>query len=87
MGLHSLTVADSLRELFIFCISIQILDVPDFGVFSFSLIREEIVLWIRKKTGAPTIRLDSIASAKEFLAKHHEFVVGFFRNYEVCCTT
>lgn len=57
-----------------------------FWGFSFWFIREKIVLWIRKKTGAPTIRLDSIASGKEFLAKHHEFVVGFFRNYEVCCT-
>lgn len=43
---------------------------------------EEIVIWTRKKTGAPVQRLTSIAEAKEFLKTHPIFVIGFFDKFE-----
>lgn len=45
--------------------------------------REEIVIWARKKTGEPVIRISSVAEAEEFLKKHHIFVVGLFEKFEV----
>ena len=38
---------------------------------------------MRKKTGAPVIRLQSKESA-EFLKKDQTFVIGLFKNFEVC---
>lgn len=46
--------------------------------------REEIVIWARKKTGVPVIRISSVKEAEEFLKKYHTYVVGFFENFEVC---
>ncbi|KAK9102679.1 hypothetical protein Sjap_019933 [Stephania japonica] len=43
---------------------------------------EELVIWARKKTGVPVIRLNSVNEAKEFIAKYRTFVVGFFEKYE-----
>ncbi|XP_062008374.1 protein disulfide isomerase-like 1-6 [Rosa rugosa] len=43
---------------------------------------EEIVIWARKKTGEPVIRISSVPAAEEFLKKHHIFVVGLFENFE-----
>ncbi|KAJ0962901.1 hypothetical protein J5N97_028023 [Dioscorea zingiberensis] len=43
---------------------------------------EEIVIWTRKKTGAPVLRLTSIAEAEEFLQSHQIFVIGFFDHFE-----
>ncbi|XAR67711.1 Protein disulfide-isomerase [Bertholletia excelsa] len=43
---------------------------------------EKIVIWARKKTGEPVIRIDSEASAKEFLKKHSTFVIGLFEKFE-----
>lgn len=43
---------------------------------------EDIVVWARKKTGMPVIRLSSTNAAEEFLHKHQMFVVGLFENYE-----
>ncbi|PKA63481.1 Protein disulfide isomerase-like 1-5 [Apostasia shenzhenica] len=43
---------------------------------------EGILIWVRKKTGAPIIRLSSITAAEEFLKKHQMFVVGFFENFK-----
>ncbi|BFG24493.1 hypothetical protein CerSpe_107670 [Prunus speciosa] len=43
---------------------------------------EEIVIWARKKTGEPVIRISSVTEAEEFLKKHHIFVVGLFEKFE-----
>ncbi|XP_022153662.1 protein disulfide isomerase-like 1-6 [Momordica charantia] len=43
---------------------------------------EEIVIWVQKKTGAPVINISSLNEAKEFLKKHHIFVVGRFEKFE-----
>lgn len=45
---------------------------------------EEIVIWARKKTGAPVIRTNSVNEANEFLKKHSMFAVGLFDKFEVC---
>ena len=42
------------------------------------------MIWARKKTGEPVIRIDSKASAKEFLKKYSTFVIGLFEKFEVC---
>lgn len=47
------------------------------------LIREEIVIWARKKTGMPVIRITSIIEAEEFRKKHPMYVVGLFEKFEV----
>ncbi|XP_076921394.1 protein disulfide isomerase-like 1-6 [Bidens hawaiensis] len=44
---------------------------------------EEIVIWVRKKTGAPIIRIESIDEANDFLKKHSTFAVGVFDKFEV----
>lgn len=43
------------------------------------------MIWVQKKTGAPVINISSLNEAKEFLKKHHIFVVGRFEKFEVCC--
>ncbi|KAM3747640.1 hypothetical protein ACB098_05G050000 [Castanea mollissima] len=43
---------------------------------------EEIVIWARKKTGVPLVRISSVAEADEFLKKYHTFVIGLFEKYE-----
>ncbi|KAG1335085.1 putative thiol-disulfide exchange intermediate protein [Cocos nucifera] len=43
---------------------------------------EEIVVWARKKTGVPVIRLSSTNAAEEFHHKHQTFIIGLFENYE-----
>lgn len=57
-------------------------------LFEFTLschvFREEIVIWVQKKTGVPVINTNSLNEAKEFLKKHHMFVVGRFEKFEVC---
>lgn len=45
--------------------------------------RDAIVTWVRKKTGAPVIRLQSKDSAEEFLKNDQTFVIGLFKNFEV----
>ncbi|XP_009421211.2 protein disulfide isomerase-like 1-5 [Musa acuminata AAA Group] len=44
--------------------------------------KEEIVIWARKKTGVPVIRLSSINDAEEFLRQHQIFIIGLFEKYE-----
>nr|CAB3467133.1 unnamed protein product [Digitaria exilis] len=44
--------------------------------------KDAIVTWVRKKTGAPVIRLQSKDSAEEFLKKDQTFVIGLFKNFE-----
>ncbi|KAG9131158.1 hypothetical protein Leryth_020152 [Lithospermum erythrorhizon] len=43
---------------------------------------EEIVIWVRKKTGVPVIRIGSVDEANEFLTKHSTFVIGMFKKFE-----
>ncbi|XP_009338035.2 protein disulfide isomerase-like 1-6 [Pyrus x bretschneideri] len=43
---------------------------------------EEIVIWARKKTGEPVIRISSVTEAAEFLKKSDIFVLGLFENFE-----
>ncbi|KAG6425920.1 hypothetical protein SASPL_110129 [Salvia splendens] len=43
---------------------------------------EEIVLWTRKKTGAPVIEISSVADANEFLKQHSTYAVGLFDKFE-----
>ncbi|CAL0322041.1 unnamed protein product [Lupinus luteus] len=43
---------------------------------------DDLVLWARKKTGTPVIRISSVTEADEFLKKHHIFVVGLFDKFE-----
>ncbi|KAL6996475.1 protein disulfide isomerase-like [Sarracenia purpurea var. burkii] len=43
---------------------------------------KEIVIWARKKTGEPVIRICSVTDAKEFLKKHSMFVIGLFEKFE-----
>lgn len=50
--------------------------------YSGGITGEEIIIWVRKKTGMPVIRLSSEDSAKQFLKKYKKYVVGFFENYE-----
>lgn len=43
---------------------------------------EEIVIWVRKKTGTPVVRINSIDEANDFLKKHSMFAVGLFDKFE-----
>ncbi|KAK9054702.1 hypothetical protein SSX86_025781 [Deinandra increscens subsp. villosa] len=43
---------------------------------------EEIVIWVRKKTGTPIIRINSIDEANDFLKKHSMFAAGLFDKFE-----
>ncbi|KAF5741675.1 protein disulfide isomerase-like 1-6 isoform X2 [Tripterygium wilfordii] len=43
---------------------------------------EDLVIWARKKTGVPVIRINSVTEAESFLKKHPMFVVGLFKKYE-----
>ncbi|PKU86354.1 Protein disulfide isomerase-like 1-6 [Dendrobium catenatum] len=43
---------------------------------------DEILIWVRKKTGSPLIRLSSVIAAEKFLKKHQIHVIGFFESYE-----
>ncbi|PPR88129.1 hypothetical protein GOBAR_AA32562 [Gossypium barbadense] len=43
---------------------------------------EEIVIWARKKTGVPVIRINTVTEAEDFLKKHHMFVIGLFEKFE-----
>lgn len=42
------------------------------------------MIWVKKKTGAPVIRLSSLDAAEEILRRHQIFIMGYFENYEVC---
>ncbi|KAI3875593.1 hypothetical protein MKW98_004892 [Papaver atlanticum] len=44
---------------------------------------EEMVLWARKKTGMPVIRLNSVPEAEDFLSKNRMFIIGLFEKFEV----
>ncbi|KAE8659518.1 Protein disulfide isomerase-like 1-5 [Hibiscus syriacus] len=42
---------------------------------------EEIVIWARKKTGVPVIRISTVNEAEYFLKKYHMFVIGHFEKF------
>uniref|UniRef100_A0A803LEN7 protein disulfide-isomerase n=1 Tax=Chenopodium quinoa TaxID=63459 RepID=A0A803LEN7_CHEQI len=44
--------------------------------------REEILIWARKKTGEPVVRLNSVAEAEAFAKKYSMYAVGLFENFE-----
>ncbi|OAY53008.1 protein disulfide isomerase-like 1-6 [Manihot esculenta] len=43
---------------------------------------EDILIWARKKTGAPVIRIRSVIEAEEFLKNYYMFIFGFFQKFE-----
>ncbi|CAK9174601.1 unnamed protein product [Ilex paraguariensis] len=43
---------------------------------------EEIVIWTRKKTGVPVVRISTVAEAIEFIKQHLMFAVGLFQKFE-----
>ncbi|XP_022714984.1 protein disulfide isomerase-like 1-6 [Durio zibethinus] len=43
---------------------------------------EEIVIWARKKTGVPVIRISTVTEAEEFLKRHQMFVIGLFEKFQ-----
>ncbi|XP_028789292.1 protein disulfide isomerase-like 1-6 [Neltuma alba] len=51
-------------------------------LYSGGFTTDDIVLWTRKKTGTPVIRISSVAEAEEFLKKYHAFVIGLFDKFE-----
>lgn len=51
-------------------------------VYSGGFSAEEIVIWARKRTGVPVVRIRSVAEAEEFLKKYHTFVIGLFEKFE-----
>lgn len=51
--------------------------------FVLLLFREEIVIWVQKKTGAPIVTVNTVDEAERFLKKYHTFVVGLFNKFEV----
>lgn len=44
---------------------------------------DDIVIWARKRTGAPVIRIGTEKAAEEFLKKYHTFLIGRFDKFEV----
>ncbi|KAK1289767.1 Protein disulfide isomerase-like 1-5 [Acorus calamus] len=51
-------------------------------LYSGGFSREEIVMWTRKKTGYPVIRLTSHAMAEEFCSKHDIYLLGLFEDFK-----
>jgi len=45
--------------------------------------RDDIVIWARKRTGTPVIRISTEKAAEEFLNKYHTFLIGRFDKFEV----
>ncbi|CAJ1955232.1 unnamed protein product [Sphenostylis stenocarpa] len=43
---------------------------------------DDIVIWVRKKTGTPVIRLSSVVEAEEFLRKYQTFLLGQFDKFQ-----
>ncbi|KAL9667708.1 hypothetical protein QQ045_002072 [Rhodiola kirilowii] len=52
--------------------------VPYTGGYS----EEEIMIWVRKKTGFPVIRINSLSEAALFVNKHSMFAFGLFEKFE-----
>lgn len=43
---------------------------------------DDIVIWARKRTGTPVIRISTEKAAEEFLKKYHTFLIGRFDKFE-----
>ncbi|CAN1317572.1 Protein disulfide isomerase-like 1-5 [Linum perenne] len=43
---------------------------------------EDIVIWTRKKTGDPVIRVNTVSEAEKFLETHYIYVLGLFEKFE-----
>ncbi|KAJ8755926.1 hypothetical protein K2173_024471 [Erythroxylum novogranatense] len=43
---------------------------------------DDIVIWARKKTGVPVIRMSSVTEAEDFVKKYQTFVLGLFKKFE-----
>ncbi|CAA0822580.1 Protein disulfide isomerase-like 1-5 [Striga hermonthica] len=43
---------------------------------------EEMVIWARKKTGSPVIRINSVDEANGFLKQHSKYAIGIFDKFE-----
>ncbi|KAK7335937.1 hypothetical protein VNO80_28083 [Phaseolus coccineus] len=43
---------------------------------------DDIVIWARKKTGTPVIRISSVVEAEKFLRKYQMFLLGQFDKFE-----
>ncbi|KAE8700650.1 Protein disulfide isomerase-like 1-5 [Hibiscus syriacus] len=43
---------------------------------------EGMVIWAKKKTGVPVIRISTVTEAEDFLRKYHTFVIGLFEKFE-----
>ncbi|CAK8535790.1 unnamed protein product [Lathyrus sativus] len=43
---------------------------------------DDIVIWARKRTGTPVIRIDTKKESEEFLKKYHTFLIGRFDKFE-----
>lgn len=52
-------------------------------IYVFVIFREDIVIWVQKKTGSPIITVNTVDEAQRFLNKYHTFVVGLFNKLEV----
>lgn len=51
-------------------------------VYTGGLGRDEIVIWARKKTGVPTMRLSSLSEAEQFLQRNQTSAIGLFKTFE-----
>lgn len=45
--------------------------------------REDIVIWVQKKTGSSIITVNTLDEAQRFLNKYHTFALGLFHKLEV----
>uniref|UniRef100_A0A7N0REQ1 Thioredoxin domain-containing protein n=1 Tax=Kalanchoe fedtschenkoi TaxID=63787 RepID=A0A7N0REQ1_KALFE len=43
---------------------------------------QEMVIWVRKKTGFPVIRINSLSHADSFVKRFSTFAIGLFENFE-----
>lgn len=50
-------------------------------VYTGGFFAEDLVIWTRKKTGVPVMRISSVTEAEEF-KKYHMFVLGLFEKFE-----
>lgn len=49
----------------------------------FDTFSDDIVIWARKRTGTPVIRIGTEKAAEEFLKKYNTFLIGRFSKFEV----
>lgn len=52
------------------------------GMYTGGFTAKEIVIWVRKKTGVPVIRLESVPEAEKFMVDHQMFAIGVFDKFE-----